>query len=425
MEAETLVPDVVVQQIIEPPIIADAEVAIAPSTHVDFTAVATDVEAQAFRSTETTSLTATIEEPQAKKVRRSRGEKVPRWTSEEEERLRALVGQNGDRAWVKVAEALGTGRTPAGVDQHWQIMSGKRKRNGKKAESMPVATTAVTTYGEGGVAVVPEATGVVVTSFDLSSSEQGGSLSLIEGVSVEKEKKTRTRRSSGKILRWTPEEEAKLKRAVEEKGVRGQWQAIADELGTGRTPAGVDQHWQIMSGRRKRYAQQSSKARVAAVDLADADDGGVDVSGGVEVVSTVVEVVDSSMAATLQPPTLQPPTLQQPTLQPYSDASASVIGDAEPSAPASAPPVYVTAPVYAAPVTPSVTAAPVYVTAPVTAAPVTAEPPYVSAPVTASPEFEASQYVTAAPLPVTAAPESFVVPTMYPPAATSAELAHE
>jgi hypothetical protein len=417
-EASTLVPDVVVQQIIEPPIIADAEVAIAPSTHVDFTAVATDVEAQAFRSTET-SLTATIEEPQAKKVRRSRGEKVPRWTSEEEERLRALVGQNGDRAWVKVAEALGTGRTPAGVDQHWQIMSGKRKRNGKKAESMPLAATAVTTYGEGGVVVVPEATGVVVTSFDLSSSEQGGSLSLIEGVAVEKEKKTRTRRSSGKILRWTPEEEAKLKRAVEEKGVRGQWQAIADELGTGRTPAGVDQHWQIMSGRRKRYAQQSSKARVAAVDLADGDDGGVDVSGGVEVVSTVVEVVDSSMAAA------QPPTLQRPTLQPYSDASASVIGDAEPSAPASAPPVYVTAPVYAAPVTPSVTAAPVYVTAPVTAAPVTAEPQYVSAPVTASPEFEASQYVTAAPLLVTAAPESFVVPTMYPPAAGSAELAHE
>ena len=99
-EASTLLRDVVVQQIIEPPIIADAEVAIAPSTHVDFTAVATDVEAQAFRSTET-SLTATIEEPQAKKVRRSRGEKVPRWTSEEEERLRALVGHNGDRAWVK------------------------------------------------------------------------------------------------------------------------------------------------------------------------------------------------------------------------------------------------------------------------------------------------------------------------------------
>ena len=192
MEPEQLVPDTV-QQIIEPPIIADAEVAMAQPTHVDFTAVAADVEGQAFRNTETSLMA--IGEPQAKKVRRSRGEKVPRWTTEEEERLRALVGQHGDRAWVKVAEALGTGRTPAGVDQHWQIMSGKRKRNGKKAESMPVAT-AVTTYGEGGVAVA-EATGVVVTSFDLSSSEQGGTLALIEGGPVEKEKKTRTRRSSG------------------------------------------------------------------------------------------------------------------------------------------------------------------------------------------------------------------------------------
>jgi hypothetical protein len=403
LEASVLVVDSV-QQIIEPPIIADAEVAMAQPTHVDFTAVATDVEGQAFRSTETSLMA--IGEPQAKKVRRSRGEKVPRWTTEEEERLRALVGQHGDRAWVKVAEALGTGRTPAGVDQHWQIMSGKRKRNGKKAESMPVAT-AVTTYGEGGVGVVPEATGVVVTSFDLSSSEQGGTLALIEGGPVEKEKKTRTRRSSGKILRWTPEEEAKLKEAVEEKGVRGQWQAIAEELGTGRTPAGVDQHWQIMSGRRKRYAQQSGKARTAD-DLVDDDDGGVDVSGGVEVVPAhVVEVVD--------PMDAMQHTMQHPTMQQYSDASAPGMGDAESSAPVSAP-VYVTAPVYAAPVT----AAPVYVTAPVTA-----EPQYVTAPVTASPEFEASQYVTAAPVPVTAAPETFVVPTIYQPAAATAEIATE
>lgn len=401
MEPEQLVPDTV-QQIIEPPIIADAEVAMAQPTHVDFTAVAADVEGQAFRNTETSLMA--IGEPQAKKVRRSRGEKVPRWTTEEEERLRALVGQHGDRAWVKVAEALGTGRTPAGVDQHWQIMSGKRKRNGKKAESMPVAT-AVTTYGEGGVAVA-EATGVVVTSFDLSSSEQGGTLALIEGGPVEKEKKTRTRRSSGKILRWTPEEEAKLKEAVEEKGVRGQWQAIAEELGTGRTPAGVDQHWQIMSGRRKRYAQQSGKARTTD-DMVDDDDGGVDVSGGVEVVPAhVVEVVD--------PMDAMQHTLQQPTMQQYSDASAPGMGDAESSA--TAAPVYVTAPVYAAPVT----AAPVYVTAPVTA-----EPQYVTAPVTASAEFDASQYVTAAPVPVTAAPETFVVPTIYQPAAATAEVMHE
>ena len=63
----------------------------------------------------------------------------------------------------------------------------------------------------------------------------------------EKGKKTRTRRSSGN--KWTPEEEAKLKKAkleVEEKGVSGKWQAIADELGTGRTPSGIQQHWYVM-----------------------------------------------------------------------------------------------------------------------------------------------------------------------------------
>ena len=93
---------VTVQQIIQPPIIADAEVAMAQPTHVDFTAVATDVEGQAFRSTETSIMA--IGEPQAKKVRRSRGEKVPRWTTEEEER----------KAWA-VDDAMAYGRR-AGIN---------------------------------------------------------------------------------------------------------------------------------------------------------------------------------------------------------------------------------------------------------------------------------------------------------------------
>ena len=56
-----------------------------------------------------------------------------------------------------------------------------------------------------------------------------------------------TQRSSGN--KWTPEEEAKLKKAklkVEEKGVRGKWQAITDELGTGRTPKAIQQHLYAM-----------------------------------------------------------------------------------------------------------------------------------------------------------------------------------
>ena len=44
---------------------------------------------------------------------------------------------------------------------------------------------------------------------------------------------------------------------VEEKGgwqagwQAREWQAVADGLGTGRSAAGVSQHWHILSGRRK------------------------------------------------------------------------------------------------------------------------------------------------------------------------------
>ena len=62
---------------------------------------------------------------------RKSGTKVPRWTPEEEVRLRALVEELGEKDWTSVAGRLETGRSPAGVEQHWQIMSGKRKRNGE------------------------------------------------------------------------------------------------------------------------------------------------------------------------------------------------------------------------------------------------------------------------------------------------------
>ena len=56
-----------------------------------------------------------------------------RWTDDEEVRLRELVTEFGTRgqAWPVIAERLGTGRTHAAVEQHWQIMIGKRKRNGQ------------------------------------------------------------------------------------------------------------------------------------------------------------------------------------------------------------------------------------------------------------------------------------------------------
>eukprot|EP00316_Scyphosphaera_apsteinii_P000675 CAMPEP_0119299392 /NCGR_PEP_ID=MMETSP1333-20130426/1469_1 /TAXON_ID=418940 /ORGANISM="Scyphosphaera apsteinii, Strain RCC1455" /LENGTH=544 /DNA_ID=CAMNT_0007300803 /DNA_START=41 /DNA_END=1672 /DNA_ORIENTATION=+ len=69
-----------------------------------------------------------------KKRGRKSGTSVPRWNAEEEEKLKALVLELGDRAWKQIAERLGTGRSVSGLEQHWQIMVGKRKRNGSVVE---------------------------------------------------------------------------------------------------------------------------------------------------------------------------------------------------------------------------------------------------------------------------------------------------
>jgi len=43
----------------------------------------------------------------------------PRWTSDEEARLRTLVGELGGEKWKTIAERLGTGRTGHAVEQKW------------------------------------------------------------------------------------------------------------------------------------------------------------------------------------------------------------------------------------------------------------------------------------------------------------------
>ena len=77
---------------------------------------------------------------------------------------------------------------------------------------------------------------------------------VVGGDMVQLPKPKRERRSGGKVSRWTQEEEDRLKALVLELGSSGQWQAIAERLETGRTAAGVDQHYQLMTGRRKRYS---------------------------------------------------------------------------------------------------------------------------------------------------------------------------
>ena len=67
------------------------------------------------------------EEEPVKKRRRGQGTSVPRWTPDEEERLRQLVAECGERDWAKVAEKLQTNRSAAGVDQHWCALRALRK----------------------------------------------------------------------------------------------------------------------------------------------------------------------------------------------------------------------------------------------------------------------------------------------------------
>lgn len=61
----------------------------------------------------------------AKKRKRRSLSKFMRWEPAEEQALSKLVDDEGASSWEKKAEALGTGRTGAGVHQHWLVMQGK------------------------------------------------------------------------------------------------------------------------------------------------------------------------------------------------------------------------------------------------------------------------------------------------------------
>ena len=67
-------------------------------------------------------------EDKGKRVRPP-GLKVPRWTPEEEEKLKSLVAVHGTRNWKEIAAGLAAGRTATAVEQHYNILIGKRKKN--------------------------------------------------------------------------------------------------------------------------------------------------------------------------------------------------------------------------------------------------------------------------------------------------------
>uniref|UniRef100_A0A7S4C257 Myb-like domain-containing protein n=1 Tax=Chrysotila carterae TaxID=13221 RepID=A0A7S4C257_CHRCT len=202
-----------------------------------------------------------------KKQRRSSGIKVPRWSEEEEGKLREIVERLGTKDWQQIADALGTSRTPAGVDQHWQIMNGRRKRNGKSnPPRVEIGYEIVTTHSNGN-------SGVTVTVLDIDLDEIEGP--VITATPDSDSRSKRERRSSGKVLRWSEHEEEQLRALVDELGpdgviAPGQWVQIAERLGTQRSAAGVDQHWQLMTGRRKRYPQTFRPGTTITIATADA-----------------------------------------------------------------------------------------------------------------------------------------------------------
>lgn len=184
-------------------------------------------------------------------------------------RLKDLVQRYGVRAWTQVTDGLGTSRTPSGVEQHWQVMNGKRKRK-DRGPGVPTATAAVTA-----VAANPDGTEIVQVmdvqphqlSSMLSQSHVSTPLPLVPGrpstlleshagclLCTQHEgsilpvassvgdpgapKPKRHRTPGGKTQRWSPEEEDKLKALVHEFGSSGHWPTIAEKLETGRTTAG-------------------------------------------------------------------------------------------------------------------------------------------------------------------------------------------
>lgn len=84
-------------------------------------------------------------------------------------------------------------------------------------------------------------------------------------------KSPRKPRPTGLVAaRWTPEEEARLRALVlQYSGERGKWKVIAEELGTGRTGAAVQQHYaKHMQGDIDDMAELDSPAPAAPTPIA-------------------------------------------------------------------------------------------------------------------------------------------------------------
>ena len=114
-------------------------VAAAETSAVAIARVAPEVEGEVVAVT-AVALPATEADgaPDAKGRSRASGVKIPRWTPAEDEKLKELVALHGTRAgaWGVIAGQLEGGRSATAVEQHYQILIGKRRKSaGGKADA--------------------------------------------------------------------------------------------------------------------------------------------------------------------------------------------------------------------------------------------------------------------------------------------------
>ena len=200
-------------------------------------------------------------------------------------RSRARAGRAGPERPRAASELSGgpykrpKGRAPGGMlwDSHagqWVLPTDEPAEPYAPAAGEWPAYDATAAYDDD-VGEAAEALGEPVGDDEISRGEilaegialpEVGSIPIVAAVPVPMEDEEGGGRGGGggrgRIVRWTDDEEVRLRELVTEFGTRGQaWPVIAERLGTGRTPAAVAQHWQIMIGKRKRNGQSNLPAR--------------------------------------------------------------------------------------------------------------------------------------------------------------------
>jgi len=114
------------------------------------------------------------------------GEKKPKWTPEEDDALKGLVDELGSRgAWPQIAQRLGTGRSPAAVEQHWRGGGGEapkkpikeKKKAGPRGSPGPKPTGSVkvkTAAGRVCYVLEKKQRGYFAVEMDGKANKEGG-----------------------------------------------------------------------------------------------------------------------------------------------------------------------------------------------------------------------------------------------------------